>query len=934
MNWILKIKTKFIIGAIVIAVAGLLYYFWYLGGQTQAYDDIPDLSSEYNVDSEVAKAQDVLNNNIEPATVYTKDPSKNLIALTFDGMPDPVTAKRLVDLTDEYDINVTFFVEGSNCAENKDTLLLLSSAKHVYLGNYTYTGLQRLDKLPADSVLDQLIKTQKVMNVITGKSPTLFKAPDTSYVVPLLKMAAASGLKSAVKTDIFVNKDAVKTDADAVNFINSVPQGSIVSLVVGTPVNAVVYQASEVDEEPAVDKQPNLNLSQNNNVAPQHENIVDVTERLFKAIKARNITTASVTELKEIKRADILTPQPAPNQTQPQQPAAQPQAQPAPQATSDNGNLAMIFKQFGKAVDNLIFSRAYAATTDFEALRVQNQHKLAQPQRMIYTTDQAVAFVFAGLSKPQVVYKTLDYLHQSGAKGTFFVMENELKANPKLIQDIINSGNEVAIGLRSLKNSDYYTTCRQIENVQSQLAKMGVQTNIVMQPWGKITDDTKEAVAAMGYQLYAPTVNIVNSKHQNYTSADDVMKEQFGKFVYSVGRGWIVYFRLDYYNDDNLVVNVMDLVKRHKVDNIAYNSFYDDPKVNKANDSAYAITSIGDILADKDDLYDFAAKDKIYPTDGNDYKIARDDLNFKDFIDERYIGNHAIEDDNVYGFNVEEKRYRDLTGKIHTDKPVVFFTFDDWGTDVAINHLLYVLRKHNAKGTFFVLTHNVLNNPNLLRAIAKDGQDVASHSEFHKPMDNTKYDIAYANYLTDYGMAYAKLHDVVGDIRHEDGTSAFKPYFRPPTLTISKAGFKALYDTNYQYIVSGSYSTHDYEQPDLESMVNEIKAGIYDKRGKVINGAILVMHMSDQALYTATALDLLMTVNDQRSDDDPAKFIPMPLSAYLKDDYAQSNYKIDKDTKPKVEAKTKADTKVKKADEASEQNTLYQNSGYGSLQND
>lgn len=946
MNWILRIKTKFIIGAIVIAVAGLLYYFWYLGGQTQAYDDIPDLSNEYNVDSEVAKAQDALNNNIEPATVYTKDPSKNLIALTFDGMPDPVTAKRLVDLTDEYDINVTFFVEGSNCAENKDTLLLLSSAKHVYLGNYTYTGLQRLDKLPADSVLDQLIKTQKVMNVITGKSPTIFKAPDTSYVVPLLKMAAASGLKSAVKTDIFVNKDAVKTDADAVNFINSVPQGSIVSLVVGTPVNAVVYQASEVDEEPAVDKQPNVNLNQGNTVAPQHENIVDVTERLFKAIKARNITTASVTELKEIKRADILTPQPAqnpapaPNQAQPAQ------AQPAPQPTSDNGNLAMIFKQFGNAVDNLIFSRAYAATPDFEALRAQNQHKLAQPQRMIYTTDQAVAFVFAGLSKPQVVYKTLDYLQKSGAKGTFFVMENELKANPKLIQDIVNSGNEVAIGLRSLKNSDYYTTCRQIENVQSQLAKMGVQTNIVMQPWGQITDDTKEAVSAMGYQLYAPTVNIVNSKHQNYTSADDVMKAQFGKFVYSVGRGWIVYFRLDYYNDDNLVVDVMDLVKRHKVDNIAYNSFYDDPKVNKANDSAYAITSIGDILANKEDLYDFAAKDKTYPTDGEAYKVARNDLDFKDFMGERYIGNHAIDNDNVYGFNVEEKRYRDLTGKIHTDKPVVFFTFDDWGTDVPINHLLYVLRKHNAKGTFFVLTHNVMNNPNLLRAIAKDGQDVASHSEFHKPMDNTKYDIAYAKYLTDYGMAYAKLHDVVGDVRHEDGTSAFKPYFRPPTLTISKAGFKALYDTNYQYIVSGSYSTHDYEQPDLASMVNEIKAGIYDKNGKVINGAILVMHMSDQALYTATALDLLMTVNDQRSDDDPAKFIPMPLSAYLKDDYAQSNYKIAKDTEPKdkaeVEAKTDADTKAKtvakKVDEATKQNAddenlLYQNSGYGSLQN-
>lgn len=955
----MRIKTKFIFGAIIIAVAGLLYYFWYLGGQTQAYDDIPDLSNEYNVDSEVAKAQEALNGNIEPATVYTKDPSKNVIALTFDGMPDPVTAKRLVDLTDEYDINVTFFVEGSNCAENKDTLLLLSSAKHVYLGNYTYTGLQRLDKLPADSVLDQFIKTQKVMSVITGKASTIFKAPDTSYVVPFLKIAAASGLKSAVKTDVFVNKDAVKTDADAVNFINSVPQGSIVSLVVGSPVNAVVYQASEVDEEPAVDKQPNLNLNQSDNVAPQHENIVDVTERLFKAIKARNITTVSVTELKEIKRADVLTPQPAPAQNQAQNQAQQqgqqqqpaPQQQPtqqqaAPQPTSDNGSLAMLFKRASNAVDNFVFSRAYAASPDYDELRAKNKHKLAQPQRMIYTTDQAVAFVFAGLSKPQVVYNTLDYLQKSGSKGTFFVMENEIKANPKLIQDIVNSGNEVAIGLRSLKNSDYYTTCRQITNVQTQLAKLGVHTNLVMQPWGQITDDTKEAVSAMGYQLYAPTVNIVNSKHQNYTSADDVMNAQFGKFVYSVGRGWIVYFRLDYYNDDNLVVNVMDLVKRHKVDNIAYNSFYDDPKVNKANDSAYAITSIGNILADKSKLYDFAAKDKVYPTDGNAYKVAKNDLSFKDFIDKRYIGNHAIEDDNVYGFNVGEKRYRDLTGKIHTDKPVVFFTFDDWGTDMSINHLLYVLRKHNAKGTFFVLTHNVMNNPNLLRAIAEDGQDVASHSEFHKPMDNTKYDIAYAKYLTDYGMAYAKLRDIVGDVRHEDGSSAFKPYFRPPTLTISKAGFKALYDTNYEYIVSGSYSTHDYEQPDLDSMVNEIKAGIYDKNGKVINGAILVMHMSDQALYTATALDMLMTVNDARSDDDPAKFIPMPLSAYLKNDYAQSNYKIAKEAEPKTNTKAETATKddvktqdktvAKKSDEATKQavndeDILYQNSGYGSL---
>lgn len=63
-----------------------------------------------------------------------------------------------------------------------------------------------------------------------------------------------------------------------------------------------------------------------------------------------------------------------------------------------------------------------------------------------------------------------------------------------------------------------------------------------------------------------------------------------------------------------------------------------------------------------------------------------------------------------------------------------FLTFDDWGTDQSINKLLYVLKKHRVKATFFVLTQNVQNNPNLLRIIAEDGHEVASHSDSHTPL--------------------------------------------------------------------------------------------------------------------------------------------------------------------------------------------------------
>lgn len=896
-------KTKWIFLAVIVIISLVVYKFWYLDYKVAAYEDIPDLSSEYNVDEELVQAREKLNSGIEPATVYTKDPTKNAIALTFDGLPDPTTTDKLLDLIERYDMKVTFFVEGSNAAGDKESVLKLYE-QGITIGNYTYTGVQYLDKLPQDAILEQLLRTQKALDVLTGTEPELFKAPDTSFVVPLLQVAAAANLKSAVKTDVFINKDAVKNDVDAVNFINSVPQGSIVSLRIGTPTNIITYQEGKIDDKPAVDKQPNLALKEEKKDTAVHQNIVDVVERLFKAIQQRGIQTVEIRDLREIERVDILTPPAAPT--------------PSP---STSGKVAMLFDYIADKADNILFNRALAATADYNQLRRMNNHKLAENPKMIYTTEQSVCFAFAGLTKPEVVYKTLDYLVKNNIKGTFFVMENEMRANPQMVQDIINSGNEVAIGLRSLKDSNFFTVCKQIDYMQNQFASMGVQTNLVMQPWGQITDETLEAVSAMNCQMVSPTYNMVSSKHQNYTSAEAVMAEQFGKAVYSVGRGWIIYFRLDFYNDDDLVVDVMDLVKRHKVDNIAYNSFYDDAKINPNNDSAYTVKSISAVLANKNALYQINTE-LDFSSPNLDNSLNYKGISFVDYLQQRYIGNYDVTMAEAHGFKVEEASYLDTDGRIHTDKPVVFFTFDDWGTDAAINHLLYVLRKHNVKATFFILTHNVMRNPNLLRAMALDGHDISSHSEFHRAMDTVEYnsDEAYQSYLVDYGTAYNKLLYAVGDVRLTDGTSAFKPYYRPPTLAISKAGFRALYDTGYEYIVSGSYSTHDYEQPDLDSMVNAIKEGIYDRNGKVINGAVLVMHMSDESIFTPIALDLLLTINEQRADNDPAKFTALPLSAYLKNNYDQSDYSRknnDLNSRP-----------VPEINPIGSENSLYHNTGY------
>ena len=89
----------------------------------------------------------------------------------------------------------------------------------------------------------------------------------------------------------------------------------------------------------------------------------------------------------------------------------------------------------------------------------------------------------------------------------------------------------------------------------------------------------------------------------------------------------------------------------------------------------------------------------------------------------------------MYGFGQGLIAAADKTGVIKTvHDNTVFLTFDDWGTDESINKLLYVLRKHHVKATFFIITRYMPSNPNLLRAIALEGHDIGSHTDLHQAM--------------------------------------------------------------------------------------------------------------------------------------------------------------------------------------------------------
>lgn len=535
----------------------------------------------------------------------------------------------------------------------------------------------------------------------------------------------------------------------------------------------------------------------------------------------------------------------------------------------------------------------------YEVLREKNEGRLAPKERFLTTTAQKVVLTFGGLTRKESVEDILDHLDRMGVKATFFVTELELRKYTDTVREIAARGHELGLGLRTGTDGDFYETCAQIERLQKNMQRLlGVRPVIARQVFGTEVPTVNEAASAMGIELLGQTVNMVQTKDKEAKKVEDISDHLFGKFILAMGRGQIIYGRLDFLDDPTLTGGLLDWIKKNKVDSATYAALLDNPHTNAENDSAYSMGAVREVLGDEAHRFTYPVPEEkmLSSLRGEKQRKPRTESLFRHEFAKRYIGAPTVTDtDRIRGFSEAEMEQMDHTGIVKDVRDnTIFLTFDDWGTDASINHLLYVLRKHHAKGTFFIITWNVKNNPNLLRAIAEDGHDIASHTNRHRPMvwQTSNYGgnmtpMTEKEYAEDVRLSYEELQKTVGDVM-VDGKPALTHYFRPPTLAISKSGIKSIMDAGFSYIVSGYESTDDYAIPSLQAMIGAISHGIYDEKGNVRKGSILIMHMTDKAEYTAEALDYILTMNDARDDNDPKKFKTGRLSEYLKEGYDQS----------------------------------------------
>lgn len=172
-------------------VKGASQYYVYKKDSSGKYVKLGTTKKLYYVDSAVAKGK---NYTYKVMAAYTKDgktikskkskqcrvlastidPSKKMVAMTFDDGPGKYT-REIVNCLKQNNAKATFFVIGSQVDSYKSAVKAASDIG-CEIGNHTYTH-PNLTKLSVSEIKSQIRMTDKRVKNATGKTPALVRTP-------------------------------------------------------------------------------------------------------------------------------------------------------------------------------------------------------------------------------------------------------------------------------------------------------------------------------------------------------------------------------------------------------------------------------------------------------------------------------------------------------------------------------------------------------------------------------------------------------------------------------------------------------------------------------------------------------------------------------------------------------------------------------------
>lgn len=148
----------------VMLIVSLLFYFL---GRIHAGEQ------QVKISAIATKTEDSI--TVEKVIVKEDNKSPRKIALTFDDGPHPFYTEQLLDGLKERNVKATFFVTGEHAELHPDIIERMNEEGHL-IGNHTYSHIQ-LNSGNRDEFKNQIIKTNEIINEITGKEVLYIRPP-------------------------------------------------------------------------------------------------------------------------------------------------------------------------------------------------------------------------------------------------------------------------------------------------------------------------------------------------------------------------------------------------------------------------------------------------------------------------------------------------------------------------------------------------------------------------------------------------------------------------------------------------------------------------------------------------------------------------------------------------------------------------------------
>lgn len=107
---------------------------------------------------------------------FTRGPSgSSFVALTFDDGPHPRLTPRLLEILETEKVPATFFMLGNMIEKYPEVARAVATRGHEVANHaFTHDRLTRLDK---ETIRDEVVSTQALLEEVTGTRPRLFRAP-------------------------------------------------------------------------------------------------------------------------------------------------------------------------------------------------------------------------------------------------------------------------------------------------------------------------------------------------------------------------------------------------------------------------------------------------------------------------------------------------------------------------------------------------------------------------------------------------------------------------------------------------------------------------------------------------------------------------------------------------------------------------------------